>query len=120
MAAVCAYSGAASATRPFTTAADVVTAVPYALAAALVVRAVVRRGPGRRAPVVSWPALLPWAAALGAFCLWELVTYVAGLGGDRHGFPTASSLFDLADRARPAKAAMFAAWLGLGWGLVRR
>ena len=63
---------------------------------------------------------LPWVLVVGAFCVWELVTYVAGLSGARHAYPTISSLLDTAFRWRGAKAAVFVAWAGVGWGLVRR
>jgi hypothetical protein len=117
--AVAAYCYLAAGTRPFTTGADVATAVPYAVLAALLVRTLLRRPTGRAVVAASWRQLRPWALALAVCGAWELVTYVAGLG-DRHGFPTVSSLLDRADGSRPAKAAVFAAWLGLGWGLVRR
>jgi len=117
---VAGYCAAASGTRPFSTGADVATAVPYAVVGAVMVRTLWRRPARRRSGAVPWRTLRPWLAALGVCCMWELVTYVAGSGGDRHGWPTASSLLDLADRTRAAKAVVFAAWLALGWGLVRR
>ena len=115
------YSYVASGTTPFTAGADTVTAVPFAVAAALGVRALLRRREHPQA--ISRPAggrMLPWVISLGALVVWEVVTYAAGFSGGRHAFPTISSLADEAFRHRGAKAAAFAGWLGLGWGVVRR
>lgn len=119
---VAGYSYVASGTKPFTSGADAVTAAPFAAAAAIGLRSFLRRrgsqnhatGGGRRGQ------LLPWVVSVGALLTWELVTYVAGFPAGRHAFPTISSLADEAFRSRGAKAAAFAGWLGLGWGVVRR
>ena len=119
-----AYSYLAAGTTPFTAAADAVTAAPFAVGMALMVRSLLRR---RRRPLVPAPAgappsgsVLPWLVSVGALVAWELVTYVAGFSAGRHAFPTISSLVDDAFRYRGAKAALFAAWLALGWTLVRQ
>ncbi|HAM00831.1 MAG TPA: hypothetical protein DCQ30_01165 [Acidimicrobiaceae bacterium] len=109
------YCYLAAGTSPFTTEADVVTAVPMAAGGAALVAGLVRRGaaePGARA------RLWPWVAALGALALWELATYAAGFPFGRHAFPTVSSLYDEAARLRGLKALCFALWLALGFGLV--
>jgi hypothetical protein len=114
------YCVVAARTHPFSTGADALTAAPFAVVGAVMVRTLRRRPAGRMAVTVSWRQVCPWVLGVTAFCLWELVTYFAGFGGDRQEFPTASFLLDLAGRTPAAKAAVFAAWLALGWGLVRR
>lgn len=124
LAAAGAYSYVAAGTRPFTGGADAVTAAPFAVVLAVMTWSLLRRrrrprdpAPARAAPGGS---VLPWVGVAGALVLWELVTYVAGFSAGRHAFPTISSLVDDAFRYRGAKTALFAAWLALGWGLVRR
>lgn len=109
------YSYLAAGTTPFTTDADVVTAVPFAVVGAVLVVGLRRRQGAAPAAARLWP----WVAALGAVAAWELVTYAAGFPFGRHAFPTLSSLYDQAVRVRATKALCFAAWLALGFGLVR-
>ena len=61
-----------------------------------------------------------WGAVTAVAVLLELATYVAGQLATRHAFPTLSSLYDAAARARPAKALVAVVWLALGWALFRR
>jgi hypothetical protein len=110
------YSYLAAGTTPFTAGADLVTAVPFAAVGAVLVAGLVRRRPSVAA---ARRRLWPWAAVLGALALWEVATYAAGVSLGRHAFPTLSSLYDEAVRVRSAKALCFAAWLALGFGLVR-
>ena len=130
------YSWMAAITRPFTVPADVVTALPVAAGFALGLRATVARRallarralvadeasldvPEARAGAGARRSMWPWVAALSLLGAWELAVYVAGLGHGRHAFPTLSSLYDEVTRWRAVKAALFAAWLALGWGLTR-
>jgi hypothetical protein len=120
-----AYALLASFTRPFTSAADVVTAVPLALAVVVTVRST--SGAGRRpkeirpaggetpgalhSPRAGFVWLVPVLAAAG----WELFCYV---NLPRASHPTLSSLLDTLDATRPGKVVGFASWLVLGWFLV--
>lgn len=118
------YSYFAGGTKPFTDSADVMTAVPFAVMGAVMVSSLLRR---RRRGITRLPkSVAPggdvrmWVLTIGITAAWELATYFAGFSAGRHAFPTISSLADEAYRWRSVKAALFACWLGLGWGLVRR
>jgi hypothetical protein len=118
-----AYAVGASFTHPFTTAADVVTAVPLGAAVVVALRRI-RSGSGsplapaaigRRVPAVSgW---LMWGAVIAVVGGWELYC-LANLPRSR--YPTLSSLIDMLDSTRVGKALAFAAWLALGWYLAWR
>ena len=120
-AAVCvAYGLVLSGTRPFTVPADVLVALPLAVAAGLV--AWRWRTGRRRAPAAGvvpgrsrWWAL--WASLAGAVLGWELACFARG---PRHAYPTLSALLDSLDASRAGKPAAAGAWLALGWFLVRR
>jgi|HubBroStandDraft_4_1064222.scaffolds.fasta_scaffold446425_2 hypothetical protein len=124
-----AYAVLASFTRPFTWEADVVTAVPLAVAGAVLVLVTARssRRPGRgsqeahpargaidTAPTWRRGATL-WAAPLLAVVGWELYCFVSL---PRPAHPTLSSLIDILDSTRVGKTVAFAVWLVLGWCLV--
>ncbi len=121
-----AYAALVSFTHPFTWAAEVVTAVPLVVVAAVTLRtrpptgrrrgdaptdagAHRGRGPSRR--------VLVWMAPLLAITGWELYCFVS-LPRVEH--PTLSSLIDLLDATRPGKFVAAVAWLALGWFLVSR
>ena len=115
---------AASFTRPFTWAADLLTAAVIVAAAALAVTLAlgkagtpggVARRAGTRAPGRGWRLLAPVGATVAAVG-WELYCYT---GRPRSAYPTFSSLLDAVDSSRPGRAAAFALWLALGWFLVR-
>ncbi len=112
----------AAATNPFTWAADVVTAIPIALVAALA--------------IVRWPAhpdrsgvmdevnrplprhpYLGWVLLLAVVLAWELVEYLSR--GSRSAHPTLSSMADAFDARFLLKAVAFLAWLWLGAAIVR-
>jgi hypothetical protein len=57
----------------------------------------------------------PWIALAGAAAVLEAIALL--LGGRSLAFPTISTVIDHALRYRPARAAMFVAWLALGVGL---
>jgi hypothetical protein len=128
------YSWLAAATTPFTTSADVFTAIPIAAIAVLaLLRWRVLATPG--GPVTGggsntvcdsvdereksghgggWWA---WGVLIGVFVGWELF---ALFSGPRTAHPTASSIFNLLTRWHAAKAVAFFLWLGLGGYLVNR
>lgn len=110
------YALAAAATTPFSSAANIVTAVPIvALAVLVVVRWPARPRPvrpasGGRRPFLAWSAL--FAAVVG----FELVEYL--VPGSRSAHPTLSSMVDAVDRYWLLKALVFFAWLCLGASIV--
>ena len=123
VAALGAGSWLAAGTTPFSGAADAACAAGFAAVgvgilahrARLVTCALDRSGQD-----ATQPALWPWVVCLVALGVWELVTYVAGLDGRRHIYPTISSLYDEAARWHGAKALAFFLWVGLGWRSFRR
>jgi len=133
------YAWLVAGTTPFTTTADVVTAIP--LGALVVVAALQRlagagatgagatgagaprpwdRSPVRDAgpdgPTGAGP-VLPWLVLIAAAVALELFNYFSGT---RYAHPTLSSMYDSAARWRAVKAAVVLGWLALGWYLVRR
>jgi hypothetical protein len=133
VAAALAYAWLISGTRPFTTTATVVTAVPVVLGLAV---AVARRG--RRQPFRAWraasrdayerslrPATRPkvaagvagWAVVIGLIVVWELVNLFQ-LPRDDH--PTISWATDLLTEYRPGRLALALLWLALGVEVLRR
>jgi len=114
----------ASFTRPFTLAADVVTAVALAIAVGVTTRTIRHdRHEGPAAARVTadrprwtrWGAL--WLVLLGAVVAWELYCYTQ-LPRQQH--PTLSALIETLDSTRLGKTVAFAAWLCLGWFLAAR
>ena len=121
----------ASRTHAFTWGADVVTALPLALATVLLA---LRSRPasavdtaaavdttagdgrtGRHPRILGIDAAFLWVGPVAAVTAWELYCLFTL---PRSAHPTLSSLLDILD-ARPAgKALAFAAWLVLGWLLV--
>jgi hypothetical protein len=120
----CAYAVVASFTRPFTWAANIVTAIPLAVAIVVVVRSIraARRAELNASALPVGPSAprwrrtgLVWVVPTLAIVGWELYSY-ASLPRVMH--PTVSSLLDIADATRVGKTVVFAAWLALGWFLV--
>jgi hypothetical protein len=116
------YALAAATTTPFTWAADVMTAIPIAVAAVLAVvlwpahpdgsAGLVEDGrPRPRHPYLGWLILL--AVVVG----WELAQYL--WRGSRNAHPTLSSMADAFDAHAVGKAVAFMAWLWLGAAIVR-
>jgi hypothetical protein len=106
----------AAATTPFTTPADVLTAVPIALMAVLaVVRWPLRPRP-RPVPPGTHP-YLPWLCLVAVVVGWELANYLAT--GRRAAHPTLSSMADAVDHHYLLKALVFFGWLCLGAAVVR-
>lgn len=115
-----AYCGWVATTTPFTVGSDTAVAVGFAamVAAAGWVRRhrVVTDDAG---PANDPATIVPWLVLAAAVAVVELVAYFAG-GSDRAAFPTLSALGDIAERSTAAKAALVAAWLALGWGILGR
>jgi len=124
-----AYAVLASATRPFTGAADVVTAGPLVVAVAVTVWTIVVGGGARGRPHAAQPVAdetgpirwnrwwCVWLAPLAAATAWELYCFVT-LPRVRH--PTLSTLIDMLDSTRIGKTVAFTLWLAMGWLLVTR
>jgi len=130
--AAAAYCGWVATTTPFTVGSD--TAVAVGFAAMVATAGWVRRhrvvtddpvpasDPERvddAGPANDSATIVPWLVLAAAVAVVELVAYFAG-GSDRAAFPTLSALSDIAERSTAAKAALVAAWLALGWGLLGR
>ncbi|MGB7051261.1 MAG: hypothetical protein WBG41_06815 [Acidimicrobiales bacterium] len=128
------YSWWVSSTTPFTLGADVAIAVGFVLMAVVAGPSILRGSLGVNRRRVSSEALpdtptlmadqaaartRAWAAAFLFLLAVELFTYFAG-SGNRHDFPTVSSLYDTAAQSQAAKAAIVFAWMALGWSLFRR
>jgi hypothetical protein len=113
------YAWFVAGTTPFTTGADVLTAVP--LVVVVVVAVVQQRRPRwLRLPADDPPmagSWLPWVAVVVVVVAWEVFCELAG---PRSAHPTLSSIEVAVTRGRAAKAAVVAAWLALGAYLVRR
>lgn len=133
VAAALAYGWLLSGTRPFTTQAAALTAIPIVLGVA---GAAVRRG--RRQPFRAWraesrdayerslrPATRPraaagvaaWAAVIGLIAGWELFNLFQ-LPRDQH--PTISWATDLLTEHRTGRFALSLLWLALGVEVLRR
>jgi hypothetical protein len=114
-----AYALGAAATRAFTLPADVLTALPIALVAILVVVRWPLRPRRLRVPASARAGhpFRPWVVLFAAVALWELYEYVAR--GSRGAHPTFSSMTDAVDRTYVLKALVFFGWLCLGWCIVR-
>lgn len=120
------YAVLASSTRPFTWAADIVTAVPIVaagLATAWTSRGVIHHMTGERRDAAhqlrpSWDRRwMTWAVLTAVVTSWELYCLVS-LPRTQH--PTLSSLIDILDSSRVGKSVAFASWLALGWVLAAR
>lgn len=122
--AAVAYAVLGSFTRPFTWGADVVTAVPLAVAV------VVTFGTSRRSRRIrasgppSGEVIVPpggalrwgvWIVPVAAITGWELYCLV-NLPRAMH--PTLSSLLDIVDASRLGKTVVFSLWLAFGWLVV--
>lgn len=58
-----------------------------------------------------------WSALVGTLAVWELAAYKAS---PRQDHPTLSSIADNITSGHPARAVVFALWLGLGLQLFAR
>ncbi len=118
-----AYAVLGASTRPFTVGADVVTAVPLALAVLVAVgrgrhRALPVGVPHRAPDTFSWrwaPYGLLWGVGALAVVSWELYCY---FNTPRARYPTLSVLVNMLNATPVGKTAAFAAWLALGCFLV--
>jgi hypothetical protein len=114
-----AYALVAADTTPFTTPADVLTGLPIAAMAVLVlIRWPARTTPLRlAAPEIAHP-YRPWVVVWAAITVWELFNYL--VHGSRADHPTFSSMTDAFDRFYLLKTLLFLGWLSLGWMIVCR
>jgi hypothetical protein len=117
LAAGAAYALGAASTRAFTLPADVLTALPIALVAVLVVVRWPLRPRRLQVPARAGHPFRPWVVLFAAVALWELYEYLAR--GSRGAHPTFSSMTDAVDRTYILKALVFFGWLCLGWCIVR-
>jgi hypothetical protein len=109
---------AATAT-PFTTEANLLTALPIAALAVAVVVRWPRRTAGIRPPRPSnGHPLLPWLVLFVVAAAWEAYEYVAP--GARAIHPTFSSIETAADRYYALKVVVIVGWLALGIVILRR
>lgn len=112
MMVVMGYSWLATGLRPFTIPIDAAVGAPALLLLGFSwhrsrlggVRADQRPRPPRSSVIV-------WAALVGTLAAWELVAYTAS---PRQDHPTLSSIADDITSGHPARAVVFALWLGLG------
>jgi hypothetical protein len=117
------YAGVESGTMPFSVTAYVMTAIPCAAAAVVMILQWCwpALGPWRRletdVPTADGGAV-PWLAVIALLVASELASYF--VGGSRAAHPTISSGVDALFHARAAKAAAFLGWMALGSYLVRR
>jgi hypothetical protein len=112
-----AYAVGAATTTPFSTAANMMTAVPIvALVALAVARWPLRPRPEQR-PTVAGHPYRAWLVLLALVVAMELFEYVAR--GSRATHPTLSSMADAVDRYRALKVVLFFGWLWLGAAIVR-
>jgi hypothetical protein len=116
--ALAAYCWFSAGLRPFTLPISVAVAVPAVVVAVLTWRS---SRPGVSEDVANQPApwrrATPWIALLGALATLEIVEYFST---PRQDHPTLSSIADDLMSTHPARAAMFALWLLLGWALLLR
>jgi hypothetical protein len=132
LAVAAAYSLGAATTHAFTSAADLVTALPIV---GLVLVAIAQwpcrpvpavpavpepvRVAGAEPPPSPPPAAHPfraWIGLLAVLVAFELLEYFAR--GSRGAHPTLSSIADALDRQEGLKALVFLAWLCLGAAIV--
>jgi NADH:ubiquinone oxidoreductase subunit 6 (subunit J) len=121
-AVVIGYSLGAAATKPFTTAGNVITALPIVvLAVAVVVRWPLRTGvvrlPRRQTGSAGHP-YRPWVVLFAVLAAWEVFSYL--VRGSRADHPTFSSITDAIDRYYVFKVVLFAVWLAVGWLVLQR
>jgi hypothetical protein len=118
MIVVIGYSWLATGLRPFTIPIDVAVGVPTVLLFGLSWHRS-RLGhvqPDQR-PRPPRSSVIVWAALVGTLAVWELAAYKAS---PRHDHPTLSSIADDITSGHPARAVVFALWLGVGLHLFAR
>ena len=101
--------------RPFTHPEAVAVAIPIIVAGIATLRS------GRRARDAAAPesrrGIWVWRGLLGAFLVWELISYRSS---PRVDHPTVSTIADAIMSTHPGRFAMFAIWLAVGYGIFRR
>ncbi len=109
------YSIMAGFTRPFTAAADAVTALPLVVATVIAAARMRRRPSPPSSQTQPIRRFVLWLVIVALIAAWELSCF---LSSPRSGHPTLSSLFDLLDSTNVGKTVAFALWLLLGTYLV--
>jgi hypothetical protein len=110
-----AYSWIASGLRPFTHPEAVAVGIPIIVAGIATLRSAFR--PRDAAVPESRRGIWVWRGLLGAFLVWELISYRSS---PRVDYPTFSSITDTIMSTHPGRFAMFAVWLAIGYGIFRR
>jgi hypothetical protein len=124
------YCALAASIDPYSAGAYVAVAVPVMVALAIALgdgwhRASLPRTPHLDAgsdhapprPVRHRGALITWAALLGLLAAWQVVLFTSS---PRDDHPTFSSLTIEVMEHGALRAAVWAAWMVLGWYVVRR
>jgi hypothetical protein len=105
------YSWWAAGLLPFSAPIDTAVAIPAGIAVAL---AWGRSSMGWRTdkPTLTWRSAAPWLGLIGLLVVLETVNYFSSPRSDH---PTLSSMADSLMGSHLGRAAVFAAWLALGW-----
>jgi hypothetical protein len=118
MIVVIGYSWLATGLRPFTIPIDVAVGLPAVLLLGWSWhRSRLGRLPPDQRPRPPRSSVIVWAVLVAALAAWELAAYQAS---PRQDHPTLSSIFDDINSAHPARAVVFALWLGVGLHLFGR
>jgi hypothetical protein len=105
------YSWWAAGLLPFSAPIDTAVAIPAGIAVALAWgRNSMRSRPDK--PALTWRSAAPWLGLIGLLVVLETVNYFSS---PRPDHPTLSSMADSLMGSHPGRAAVFAAWLALGW-----
>jgi hypothetical protein len=114
------YSVAAGGLARFSWPAMVAVAVPGVVGVTSAWHAV--PGPPAEAAPIQEGRTAGWAAVFGALALWELSAWLLQptLTSGSLAHPTISFLLDPLLGSQPGRSVGFAAWLALGWFLVRQ
>jgi hypothetical protein len=108
MGAAAVYAWVASPLRPFTTAIEVMVALPVIVALVLVLRPPARPSTREAGSARSGAAI--WIALFAAATAWEIVAYASS---PRSSHPTLSTIADEIMSVRPGRALLFLCWLAV-------
>ena len=110
------YAWFASALRPFTHPEAIAVAIPIVIGGIALLRRPTRPA-GDAAATGTRRGIWVWRGLLGAFLVWELVSFRLS---PRVDHPTISSIADAAMSTHPGRFAVFVAWLAAGYWLFTR
>jgi hypothetical protein len=105
------YSWWAAGLLPFSAPIDTAVAIPAGIAVALAWGRNPTGWPADKPPL-TWRAAAPWLGWIGLLVVLETVNYFSSPRSDH---PTLSSMADSLMGSHAGRAAVFAAWLALGW-----